>query len=224
MNYLQLRIYIYFILALIHILTLIEQKYLTGFGFCPTVLPMQEAKRLRHGDVREDGFVFVSYHPSRKDGERWVSPERFELMRLGRITRYHAKNLLRVKHKKPKKERFVSDLFPIRRRRKPVRRIIQKEIDKLPFAPILPLDMTTPSELTIIPNYSKYAIAFDGTVFRVHPASRGRTAGMTHRVTPVIHPRGHQWCVQLTGDDGKRRRLPIKNLVNSVFGDAETIS
>ena len=185
---------------------------------------MQEAKRLRYGDTREDGFIFLNYGSTYRNGERWVSPERFELMRLGRITRYHAKNHLRVKHKKPKKERFVSDLFPIRRRRKPVRRIIQKEIDKLTFAPILPLDMTTPSELTVIPNYSKYAIAFDGTVFRVLPASRGRTAGMTHRVTPVIHPRGHQWCVQLTDDDGKRRRLPIKKLVNSIFGDAETIS
>ena len=195
-----------------------------GFGFCPTVSLMQEAKRLRHGDVREDGFVFWGYRSTCRNSEYWVSREGFDLLRLTQTTKYHEQNLLRVKHKKPKKERFVSDLFPIRRRRKPVRRIIQKEIDKLPFAPILPLDMTTPSELTIIPNYSKYAIAFDGTVFRVHPASRGRTAGMTHRVTPVIHPRGHQWCVQLTDDDGKRRRLPIKKLVNSIFGDAETIS
>ncbi len=188
------------------------------------LLPMETTKRFRYGDTREDGFIFLTYRPSCKNGEHWVSPERFALMRLNRIAKYHEQNHLRVKHKKPKKERFVSDLFPIRRRRKPVRRIIQKEIDKLPFAPILPLDMTTPSELTVIPNYSKYAIAFDGTVFRVLPASRGRTAGLTHRVTPVIHPRGHQWCVQLTDDGGKRRRLPIKKLVNSIFGDAETIS
>jgi len=185
---------------------------------------METARRLRHGDTREDGFVFVSYHPSCKDGERWVPRGRFELIRLTRVTRYHETNHLRLKHKKPKNERFVSDLFPMRRRRKPIRRIIQKEIDKLPYAPKIDPDMTTPLDLTVIPNYSKYAIASDGSVFRVQPASRGRTAGMRHRVTPVIHPRGHQWCVQLTDDDGKRRRLPIKRLVVSIFGDAETIS
>ena len=184
---------------------------------------MQEVKRLRHGDVREDGFVFWGYRSTCRNSEYWVSREKFELLRLARITKHHEQNHLRLKHKKPKKDRFVSSL-PVRPRRKPVRKIIQKEIDKLPFAPILGPDMTSPPELTVIPNYSKYAIAFDGTVFRVDPASRGRTAGMTHRVTPVIHPRGHQWCVQLTGDDGKRRRLPIKKLVNSIFGDSETIS
>jgi hypothetical protein len=84
--------------------------------------------------------------------------------------------------------------------------------------------MTTPLDLTVIPNYSKYAVASDGSVFRIQPASRGRTAGMQHRVTPVIHPRGHQWCVQLTDDNGKRNRIPVKKLVVSIFGDAETIS
>lgn len=190
----------------------------------PYDLLMETARRLRYGDTREDGFIFLNYGPSYRNGERWVSRERFELMRLNKITKYHENNHLKVKHKKPKNERFVSELFPIRRRRRPVRETMQKEIDKLPFAPILPLDMTTPAELTVIPNYSKYAISSDGTVYRVTPASRGRTAGNVHRVTPVIHPRGHQWCVQLTDDEGKRRRLPIKKLVNSVFGDAETIS
>jgi hypothetical protein len=185
---------------------------------------METARRLRHGDTREDGFVFWGYRSSCRDREYWVSREKFDMMRLTQITRYHETNHLRLKHKKPKKERFVSDLFPIRRRRKPLRRIIQKEIDKLPYAPKIDSDMNTPLDLTVIPNYSKYAIASDGSVFRVRPASRGRTAGMRHRVTPVIHPRGHQWCVQLTDDDGKRKRLPIKKLVVSIFGDAETIS
>jgi hypothetical protein len=185
---------------------------------------METTRRLRYGDTREDGFVFLNYGATYRGGERWVSRERFELMRLNKITRYHETNHLRLKHKKPKNERFVSDLFPIRRRRKPIRRIIQKEIDKLPYAPKIDSDMTTPLDLTVIPNYSKYAIASDGSVFRIQPASRGRTAGMRHRVTPVIHPRGHQWCVQLTDDDGKRKRLPIKKLVISIFGDAETIS
>jgi hypothetical protein len=185
---------------------------------------MEAARRLRYGDTRADGFVFLKYWPTYRNGEHWVPREKFELMRLSRITKYHENNHLRLKHKKPKKERFVTDLFPIRRRRKPIRRIIQKEIDKLPYAPKIDSDMTTPLDLTIIPNYSKYAIASDGSVFRIQPASRGRTAGMRHRVTPVIHPRGHQWCVQLTDDDGKRKRLPIKKLVVSIFGDAETIS
>lgn len=185
---------------------------------------METTRQFRYGEKREDGFIFLKYGPTYRNGEHWVSPERFELMRLSKITRYHETNHLRLKHKKPKKERFVSDLFPIRRRRRLIRRIIQKEIDKLPYAPKISPDMNTPLDLTIIPNYSKYAIASDGSVFRVQPASRGRTAGMRHRVTPVIHPRGHQWCVQLTDDDGKRKRLPIKRLVISIFGDAETIS
>ena len=40
-------------------------------------------KTLRHGFVREDGFVFVSYR-TRKDGsfkEEWYSPEKFKLRR-----------------------------------------------------------------------------------------------------------------------------------------------
>ena len=187
------------------------------------VLLMEITTKLRHGQIRDDGFIFWSYQPSCRNGEYWVSPERFALLRLRQNTRYHEANHLRLKLRKPKKERFVSALFPIRRRRS-TRKVTQKEIDKLPYAPTLPLDMTTPTDLTVIPNYSKYAIAFDGAVYRVQPASRGRTAGSVHRVTPVIHPRGHQWCVQLTDDDGKRRRLPIKKLVNSIFGDSETIS
>ena len=84
--------------------------------------------------------------------------------------------------------------------------------------------MTTQNEMTVIPKYSKYAITSNGDVFRVQPATRGRTAGLQHKVTPVIHPRGHQWCVQLTDDDGTRRRIPINLLVQQIFGKLETIS
>ena len=185
---------------------------------------MDIAKRFKYGDVRADGFIFLGYVPSCRGGEHWVSPDRFELYRLNRIMRYHAKNHLRLKHKKPKKERFVSGLFPLRRRLSHRSKISQKEIDTLPFSPKVAPDMTNQLELNVIPNYSKYAITSDGCVYRVQPATRGRTAGLQHRVTPVIHPRGHQWCVQLTDDDGKRKRLPIKKLVASIFGDAETIS
>jgi hypothetical protein len=51
-----------------------------------------------HGDVREDGFVFVSYQPTRlrSDGtfkENWYTPEKFKL-RNEYIIGHHAKNRL----------------------------------------------------------------------------------------------------------------------------------
>ena len=75
--------------------------------------------------------------------------------------------------------------------------------------------------LQIIPNFSKYGIDAYGDVYRLTPASRGRTAGKSHKVTPVIHPKGHLWSVQLTDDSGKRFRIPVKKLVAQVFGKTE---
>ena len=37
----------------------------------------QPVKRLRRGDVREDGMVFWGYHPSCANGEWWMTPEQF---------------------------------------------------------------------------------------------------------------------------------------------------
>jgi hypothetical protein len=69
-----------------------------------------------------------------------------------------------------------------------------------------------------IPNFSNYALEPDGTCWRVTPPARGRFAGTVRRVTPVIHPKGHQWCVQLTSDERKRYRIPVRKLLLSVFG------
>jgi len=80
----------------------------------------------------------------------------------------------------------------------------------------------TDDSYTVIPNFSKYAIHPDGTVKRVSSVSRGRYAGKTNYfVQPVIHPKGYLWCVQLTGDDGVRKRIPIKKLLTLVFGREE---
>lgn len=183
--------------------------------------------RHRHGDVREDGFVFVAYQPRCKNGEYWVSPERFAVRKHNATVRYRE-----AKAAQPKKApRLTLKNYPHFRvrpykprphLRKP--ELTQKEFDNLPFGPNTEPAMNAIENITIIPNYSKYGVTPDGFVYRVQPATRGRTAGLTHRVTPVIHPKGHQWCVQITGDNGVRKRIPIKKLMQEVYGNAETIS
>ena len=183
--------------------------------------------RHRYGDVREDGFVFIQYRPSYKGGEYWVSPVRFALMKRNAATRYRE-----AKEKKPKKPlRLTLKNYPHFRVRpyKPrphlrKRELTQKEFDNLPFGPNTEPAMTAIDNITVIPNYSKYGITPDGFVYRIQPASRGRTAGQRHRVTPVIHPRGHQWCVQIFNDEGARKRIPISKLMEQVYGTTETIS
>jgi hypothetical protein len=78
--------------------------------------------------------------------------------------------------------------------------------------------MSTTQELSIIENFSRYGITADGNVWRVDPPKRGRNAGVRFRVTPVIHPKGHQWYVQLTDDSGKRHRIALRKLQQQVFG------
>jgi hypothetical protein len=75
-----------------------------------------------------------------------------------------------------------------------------------------------PPTARLIPNFSSYAIEPDGTCWRVVPPKRGRFADTVRRVTPVIHPKGHQWCVQLTSDERKRYRIPVRKLLQLVFG------
>lgn len=183
--------------------------------------------RYRHGDVREDGFVFVAYQPRCRNGEYWVSPEHFALRKLNAAARRRESKQL--KPKKPLQPTLRN--YPHFRIRpyKPrpylqKRELTQKEFDNLPFGPNTTPAMTAIENMTILPNYSKYGITPDGFVYRVLPASRGRTAGQRHRVTPVIHPRGHQWCVQITNDEGVRKRVPIKRLMEEVYGNPETIS
>ena len=40
-----------------------------------------EARRWKRGDVREDGKVFWQYNPHYRDGERWLTPEKFAAYR-----------------------------------------------------------------------------------------------------------------------------------------------
>ena len=181
------------------------------------------AKLRRRGDVRGDGFVFVRYHPNYKDGEYWVSPNRHAQAHPVSPTRIRNRNqdtgimnLTKSPHLR------IRDYGPRYNSRK--RKLTQKEFDNLPYGPNTEPAMTAIENITILPNYSKYGITPDGFVFRVLPASRGRTAGQRHRVTPVIHPRGHQWCVQITNDEGVRKRVPIKKLMQEVYGNSETIS
>ena len=187
------------------------------------------AKPLRRGDVREDGFVFVRYHPNYKNGEYWISPNRYAQAQPVSSTRNRNRNqdtkamsLTHLPHFR------IRTYKPRHNSRK--RKLTQKEFDNLPFGPnttpaMTTIENTTTIEnMTILPNYSKYGITPDGFVYRVLPASRGRTAGQRHRVTPVIHPRGHQWCVQITNDEGVRKRVPISKLMQEVYGNSETIS
>jgi hypothetical protein len=187
---------------------------------------MTDTKRHRYGDER-DGKIFIGYKTTCKDGEHWVTADRFAVMKLNATVRYFERKELKLK--KPKRMTIythpqlrVRPFKPRPLRQK--RELTQKEFDTLPFGPYTAPTMTTTQDMTIIPNYSKYAITPEGTVHRVTPATRGRTAGLTHRVTPVIHPKGHQWCVQITDDNGKRKRIPIKKLMEEVYGNAETIS
>ena len=78
--------------------------------------------------------------------------------------------------------------------------------------------MTDTSQLTPIPNFSAYAIELNGTVWRTTPAKRGISCGKSHRVSPVIHPKGFLWAVQLTDDTGKRKRIAVNKLLEIVFG------
>lgn len=189
--------------------------------------PMTDTKRHRYGDIRENGDVFICYRPSCRGGEYWVTAERFTSLKLKSAIRRNERKELRSK--KPKRITIYTHpqlrVRPFKTRPfRQKRELTQKEFDTLPFGPYTAPTMTTLQDMTIIPNYSKYAITPAGTVHRVTPATRGRTAGLQHRVTPVIHPKGHQWCVQITDDNGKRKRIPIKKLMEEVYGNAETIS
>jgi len=183
--------------------------------------------RPRKGSVREDGKVFVGIRKSCVNDEYWISAERFAEMRLAEVNRAVAVAELRRAKSKLRKANNLRYAPASSFRKTPLRfpsKITQKCFDNIPYGTHSTPDMTNQIEMTIIPNYSKYGITRDGVVTRVIPAARGRTAGVQHRVKPVIHPRGHQWCVQITGDDGVRKRIPITQLVKLIFGEPETIS
>lgn len=74
-------------------------------------------------------------------------------------------------------------------------------------------------QLTPLPDYPGFAITRLGEVWRTTPIARGRYAGAEpRRVTPVIHPRGHQWYVHLVSCSGKRCRVRVSRLVEETFG------
>jgi hypothetical protein len=65
-----------------------------------------------------------------------------------------------------------------------------------------------------IPGFPAYVSSLDALdVVRVKPARRGPTAGRAqHRMKAVIHPRGVDWVMQLTDEEGKRKRIGISKL------------
>jgi len=80
-------------------------------------------------------------------------------------------------------------------------------------------DTPAPPVTLPLPGYPNYSITPSGDVWRVTAASRGPFSGYSmRRVVPSIHPRGHQWYVHLTGSDGKRARVRVSLLVESVAG------
>lgn len=73
-------------------------------------------------------------------------------------------------------------------------------------------------DVIVIEGFSRYGMTGDGDVVRIDPPKRGRNAGKRFTVTPVIHPKGHQWYVQLTADDGQRLRVSLRKLQERVLG------
>jgi len=58
--------------------------------------PPEHLRTLKRGDVREDGMVFLNYCPSRKSGERWVTPEKLEALNQ-KSKDYRQKHLKQVR-------------------------------------------------------------------------------------------------------------------------------
>ena len=48
----------------------------------PDCRPEPQLRTLKSGDVREDGKVFLSYHASSKDGERWITEAKLNEERI----------------------------------------------------------------------------------------------------------------------------------------------
>ena len=175
-----------------------------------------QPKRRQRGEVREDGKVFIEYRKGYRDGEYWAPPEYLAALRAK--ARPAAKTTFA-----PFKSRHLRTYA--KRQPRHTDGLIQKAFDTPPYDVDVDPAMNEKLELTVIPNFSDYAISPDGVVVRQKAARRGRTCGVVgYRVTPVIHPRGHQWCVQMTDDTGKRRRIPIKRLMEQVFGHPEIVS
>lgn len=191
--------------------------------------------RHRYGDVREDGKVFVSYSKSCRNGERWVTPERFALMKLNAKVRYYERKAERddaTPQEHGKKRAVTLQTNPALRIRsyapRPSRRGIRilspEQIALLPYGPDAP-SATCLDELTPIPNYDGYGVTSNGAVHRMNTPTIGRNAFLPlPRITPSIAPRTAEWAVQLKCFDGKYHRVPIRHLMERAFGSGQTNS
>lgn len=71
----------------------------------------------------------------------------------------------------------------------------------------------------MLADFPGYGVTPDGEVWRCHGLKRGRYAGRgSERLTPSIHPRGHQWYVHVRDKDGVRVRVSIGRLRAMAFG------
>jgi len=78
--------------------------------------------------------------------------------------------------------------------------------------------MNPPADLVPLAAYPGFAINPAGEVWRLKPTERGTLAGCGPRaLKPTTHPRGYQWYVYVTREDGKRIRASIKKLVAETF-------
>jgi len=73
-----------------------------------------------------------------------------------------------------------------------------------------------PDSAIPIPGYPGYSITPTGDVWRTTAPKRGPFAGCPlRRVTPSIHPRGHQWYVFVVDESGTRKRVAIRLLLEA---------
>jgi len=76
---------------------------------------METITKHKRGDVREDGMVFWKYESSCKDGEYWLSKEKFEKKKKRQaelLAKYYSKNA--NAHKERVRDRYVKNKITIR--------------------------------------------------------------------------------------------------------------
>lgn len=187
--------------------------------------------RHKHGDVREDGMVFVGYNKSSRGGEYWVTPERFALRRINMQVRYYEKRA-QMDDASPRKRKHITiktnpalrvrAYAPRPSRRKPT--LCPESLALLPYGPDTP-PATCISDLVPLQNYSGYGITPDGAVHRLTTPTVGKNAHLPlPRITPSRTPLSPEWGVQLKCCDGRYRRVLIRDLMRQAFSNAQTNS
>ena len=66
-------------------------------------------KKLKRGDVREDGMVFWNYERGYIGGMRWVTTEKYSDLKRRSRERYASNRLIRERHSAYQKERYAND-------------------------------------------------------------------------------------------------------------------